>query len=198
MTWNYLDEQMRRYRSQLSSLARIDEWTTRKLATTIASEVRFLAPEAKNRIKAVSPVKLQDRLDELTAFQAFMDNMSTYRNQKVGALPELVRAQVIVQNYITFVYLPEACFSVLRKEMPKDSTTRKCAKYLTDNPVRSFRNAMAHANWSYNEDFSGLVYWARKGSDPGEPLARHEVDQKTLGFWQSLSRCTAYAAMSNL
>jgi hypothetical protein len=75
--------------------------------------------------------------------------------------------------------------------------TRKCCRFLTDNPIRAFRNALAHANWRYNEDFSGLRFWARKGSDPSEALREFEVSQLELGFWQALARCVAYVAFTH-
>lgn len=195
MSWKHLDKQMRSYKLQLASKARLDVAATKSLATTIASEVRFLGSDAKDRIKSASPVELKYRLEELQAFQEFMGKATS---SGLGAAPEFVRATVVVQNYIAFVYLPESCFSILRKEMPQGTTTKRCAKYLTDNPVRSFRNAIAHANWTYSRDYSGLIYWARRGSDQNEPLVEHVVDGETLEFWQALSRCTAYAAMSNL
>ena len=68
----------------------------------------------------------------------------------------------------------------------------------SDNPVRAFRNAIAHANWKYLSDYSGLEYWARKSSDPSEPLSRFEVSQSDLSFWQALARCTAYANFLSL
>lgn len=112
--------------------------------------------------------------------------------------PVVVRAQVVYQNYICFVYLGESCFNVLKKELPSGSTAKKCCKFLTDNPVRAFRNAMAHANWRYLPDFSGLEYWARKGTEPTEPMVRFEVSQQDLCFWQALARCTAYASFGTL
>jgi hypothetical protein len=56
---------------------------------------------------------------------------------------------------------------------------------------------LAHANWRYNEDFSGLRFWARKGSDPNEPLSDFEVSQLELGFWQAFARCVAYVAFTH-
>jgi hypothetical protein len=72
--------------------------------------------------------------------------------------------------------------------------TKRCCKFLTDNPVRAFRNAVAHAKWQYKPDFSGLTFWSRKGGDASEPLTRFEVSQHDLGFWQALARCVAYVA----
>jgi hypothetical protein len=37
-----------------------------------------------------------------------------------------------------------------------------------------------------------------KGDDLTASLSRFEVSQEELAFWQSLSRCVAYAAFSNL
>ncbi len=166
---------------------------TIKLATAIAGEVRFLSPESKELIRSATPVPVQKRLEELIAFQAWMDHAGA-SNQA----PYETRAQVVLQNYVCFVYLGEACFKVLRKVGASGSIVRRCASFLTDNPVRAFRNAVAHANWQYRDDFAALVYWARKGADPGEELTRFEVCQADLDFWQALSRCLAYATYLNL
>ncbi len=112
--------------------------------------------------------------------------------------PAVVRAQVITQNYICFVYLGDSCFTVLKKELPSGSTAKKCCKFLTDNPVRAFQNAIAHSNWQYLPDFNGLEFWAKKGTDPSEQLSRFEVLQHDLNFWQALARCVAYASYLSL
>ena len=109
-----------------------------------------------------------------------------------------MRAQVLYPNYICFVYLGEAPFKVLSREAPPSSVTRKCARLLTNNPVRAFRNAVAHGNWRYRDDFAGLVFWSRKGSDSSEDLHRFEVEQHELNFWQALSRGVAYSAYLHL
>jgi hypothetical protein len=193
MTWTKLDEQMASWSTQLVSEVKLSDADSRKLATVIASEVRFLPAAAKKEILDASPVRLGDRLQELQAFQGWMDIV-----QRSASSPFVVRAQVITQNYISFVYLPEACFRILSKLTPSGSRTRKCTRFLSNGRVRMFRNAIAHANWSYRADFNAIVYWARKGADPQENLERFEVAQEELSFWQSLSRCLAYAAFSNL
>jgi hypothetical protein len=132
-------------------------------------------------------------MEELIAFQGFMDHV-----RELGDSPVVVRAQVVYQNYICFVYLGESCFNVLKKELPSSSTAKKCCKFLTDNPVRAFRNAVAHANWRYLPDFSGLEFWAQKGAEPNEPMVHFEVSQNDLGFWQAVARATAYAAFLSL
>lgn len=195
MSWSHLDNQMKAYQYELTSLVKVGPSMADRLATSIASEVRFLAPQKKQAIREATPVKLSARLDELGAFQQYIDDV---HNSGLDKLPQFVRSQVIVQNYICFVYLSDSCFTELRKGSEPGSTLRKCTKYLTDNPIRAFRNAIAHSNWTYAKDYSSLIYWARKGAEADEPLVKHTVNNETLAFWQALSRCTAYAAFSNL
>ena len=189
----YLDRQMRAWSKRLITELKIKEEDAQKLATTISSDVRWLSKEAKSAIINLSPVKIKHRYDELLAFQNWMD--IAYKLEKH---PAVVRAQVIVQNYICFVYLNESCFNILRKHVSSGSACKKCCNFLLNNRVRAFRNAIAHSNWCYKDDFSGIRYWARKGADPDEPLTEFEVNQDDLSFWQAVARCTAYAAYENL
>lgn len=192
-SWHQLDAQMARFSDRLINAVKLSPEMAEKLATSVAADVRFLSPEQKLAIKGSSPVPLGDRLSELQAFQGWMDLANRAKNN-----PYVTRAQVLTQNYVCFVYLPEGCFRALAKSCPNGSATKKCAKFLIDNPVRAFRNAIAHANWKYRLDFEAIVFWARKGSDPDEPLEQFEVENGELSFWQALSRCVAYASYSNL
>jgi len=189
----HLDDQMRAWSPRLRDDLRISPEASLTLATTIASEVNQLSESVRHVVLSATPVPLLQRLDELLAFQAFMDMARDTKDT-----PELTRAQVIVQNYICFVYLTDACFRVLRRNAPNGSTVKRCCHFLTDNPIRAFRNAVAHGNWRYKRDFSGLTFWARKGNDPNEIPTEFEVTQNELGFWQALARCTAYAAYTSL
>jgi hypothetical protein len=110
-----------------------------------------------------------------------------------SANPGLTRAQVITQNYICFVYLGDACFKILRRKYDKNTVTGLCCRYLTDNPVRAFRNAISHANWRYASDFKGIKFWAKKGSDPNEQMIEWYASDMDIEFWQMLARCVAYA-----
>jgi len=190
----HLDQQMHQWSTRLRDDLRIGPPESNQLATTIAREVADLPDEAKQRAREASQIPLETRIEELVAFQGWMDLVHSATEPH----PVVVRAQVVYQNYICFVYLGESCFSILKKELPSGSTAKKCCKFLTDNPVRAFRNALAHANWRYLPDFSGLEYWARKGSEPTKLMARFEVSQQDLTFWQALARCTAYASFPTL
>lgn len=192
MSYGRLDQQMKAFSTPLISEVRLKEGETAKIATTIAAEVRFLDQQSRNSVLEASPVPLAARLDELVAFQSWMDLATSTTN------PAVVRAQVIVQNYVCFVYLGESCFRALRKASRAGSLTRRCCEFLTDNPVRAFRNAVAHSNWTYKPDFSGLMFWARKGEGKDEPMVQFDVTQAQLAFWQALSRAVAYAAYTSL
>lgn len=183
-----LDSQLAPWSNRLQSDLGIAADAAPCLATTIAREVAALEPQKRLALRESQPVRLADRLDELKAFQGFMDLASA-----AGNSPTISRAQVIVQNYVCFVYLGESCFRELRKALPPGAG-KSCCVYLTDNPVRAFRNAIAHANWRYRSDFTAIEFWARKGASLDEPMAKWEVSQSDLNFWQALARCTAYAA----
>lgn len=112
MTWTKLDGQMAAWSARLVSEINISETDSLKLGTRIAGDVRFLPHDVKLEIAATSPVALRDRLQELQAFQGWMEEVANSR----GRSPFVVRAQVITQNYICFVYLPESCFRILSKQ----------------------------------------------------------------------------------
>ncbi|MEX2670816.1 MAG: hypothetical protein WD294_01770 [Phycisphaeraceae bacterium] len=188
-----LDEQMQIWSPRLRDDLKLPALDSNQLATTIAAQVAALPKDAKARVTAASPIPLANRVEELRAFQGFMDLVHDTPDRH----PAVARAQVVYQLYICFVYLGEPCFKVLKKELPGGSTAKRCCRFLTDNPVRALRNAVAHGNWRYLPDFSGLEYWARKG-DENTPVVRFEVPQQELNFWQALARCTAYASYSHL
>jgi hypothetical protein len=191
--WTQLDRQMGSFGPYLRDGPKIIPPESDALASVLAEEVRSLPRNTLTPVLSGPTLQLKDRLDELLAFQSFMDFVRASPEN-----PGLVRAQVIAQNYLSFVYLGDACFKALKGCAAPGSVTRRCCKFLTENPVRAFRNAVAHANWTYRSDYSGLVFWARKGSDPNEPLRQFEVSQNDLGFWQALARCTAYVAYTEL
>ena len=192
MNYERLDIQMENFSTALATDVCVDSKYTSTLATSLAAEIHLLGPDDRARVANASPVSIAARLDELRAFQAWMELATNESNAAT------VRAQVIVQNYVCFVYLGEACFRELRKVSRAGSVTRRCCEYLTNDGVRAFRNAIAHANWAYAPDFSGLIYWARKDDDKTTPMDRFRVTQSELEFWQALSRTVAYVTYASL
>jgi hypothetical protein len=113
-----LDRQMQLFSTRLQNDLKIKPVASEQLATTIAREVAALSEDSKQRIKEASSIPLKIRIEELSAFQGWMDLV-----RKAGKVhPVVTRAQVAYQNYICFVYLGESCFSVLKKELPAGST----------------------------------------------------------------------------
>jgi len=151
-----------------------------------------MSHEVQKQLMSAAPIALSDQLEELSSFQAFTEYASSKKE-----MPFIARANVIVQNYICFVYLNDNCLKILRKQS-KTTITQKCCKYLTNNPVRAFRNALAHGNWKYNTDFTGLLYFAHKGDNPDGPMTEFEVSQQELDFWHSLTKCTLYSIFTAL
>lgn len=189
--WEVLDRQIQPWGTRLRDDLGVSVAQSGSLASCIAKEVGELEGSAKERILLASPIPVAFRLDELVAFQAWMDLA-----QQIPS-PVIVRAQVITQNYVCFVYLKEAWFEALRRTVPVHTATFLCCDFLLSEPVRRFRNAFAHGNWRYLDDFSGLEFWAR-ATGTGTKEVRSEVSQMELDFWQTLSRCTAYASMLTL
>jgi hypothetical protein len=189
-----LDAQLHAFAPSLTREVGLTPEESAKVATTVAADVRFLPPEAKARIGAASPVPLKARFEELVAFQSFMDTA-----RMAGPDPSVTRAQLIVQNYVCFVYLKDACFEVLAGEVSPTSVAKRCATFLATGAVRDFRNAFSHANWKYTADFSGLMCWVRRDArDAASAMREFVVSQDRLEFWQCLSRGVAYAAFHHL
>lgn len=195
-TWSKLDGIMRQFSPLLHSELKLSASITDSLASTIASEVQALPPELLESIRKDDAIGLNRRLGELVAFERFMDFAAKVKESS-GNNAALTRAQVTCQLYTVFVYLGEACFSRLRKAAPAGSVLKKCCKYLTDFPVRGLRNAVAHSNWRYADDFTGIVFYyfedAEKTQQKSYTLAQAELD-----FWDKLARVTAYATFQTI
>lgn len=189
-----LDAQLKPFKDELVGLVGLTGDEAMKVATLCAADVRFLASEVKDEIRSASLVPIQARFDELTAFQAWSEIAGSSSPH-----PAVVRAQVVVQNYMCFVYLKDACFTVLATHAASNSVASRCAKFLSTGLVRDFRNAFSHANWCYKQDFSGLECWVLADARNKNGAVRHfEVSQSQLNFWQALSRGVAYAVYEQL
>jgi hypothetical protein len=107
--WSRLDTQMRRYSPRLRDDLRIETASSNHLATTIAEDCAALPSHALAEIRGQDVVGRHTRLEELIAFQSFMDLAHS-----IPPHPSVVRAQVITQNYVCFVYLGDSCFRFSR------------------------------------------------------------------------------------
>ncbi len=165
-----LDVQFLQWKHKLIEEVKIPPNICDALATTVQNEIKELSEENIKDIKLASPINLATRLEELSAFQSMMDTFNQMRPQ-----PEIVRTQILAQNYICFIYLKDTLFEKLRRALPTGSITKKYCKFLLSNPVRAFRNSLAHGNWKYKSDFSGIEFWAYKGGPDENPMPSWEV-----------------------
>jgi hypothetical protein len=189
-----LDRQLKPFETQLVRDVGLSAEEAPKVATLCAADVRFLPVEAKRQIIEASEIPVSARYEELLAFQLWSDLI-----RKSAKPPPVVRAQVIVQNYVCFLYLKDACFEAIAKHAAEASVVARCARYLCRGAVRDFRNAFAHANWCYNTDFTGLKCWVNRNAfKPQEGRREFEVSQSEIDFWQTLSRAVAYSAFEQL
>lgn len=190
----HLDRQLAAFRDRLTHEVGLTIEEAAKVATMVAADIRFLPVEAKSEIKAASPVPLSARFEELIAFQSWSDFSTSVRSN-----PAITRASVVVQNYICFVYLKDACFEVVARRAAPGSVAARASAFLSRGAVRDFRNAFSHANWRYNKSFTGLECWVLEDSRNRSGSMRHfEVSQADLNFWQALSRGIAYATYEQL
>ena len=183
-----LNNEMLRWSSRLISELKFDMAEANKLSSIIYNGLVSLPDETKNDFRRSSFISIKDRIDEMKAFQGWMVFANNIKNN-----PYITRAQVITMNYICFVYLGNGLFKRLKSIFHSKSVTGKCCRFLLDNPIRAFRNAIAHGNWKYLPDFSGMEFWSQKGSDNNESYVKYVVSQEDLSFWQALARCTAYS-----
>lgn len=195
-SWDKLDAIMRPYSPRLRDELGLSPSASNQLATTIAAETATLPKDELSVMREQDRVGLQRRIEELKAFEGFMD-LAVRVQSSTGALPQLTRAQVVYQLYTVFVYLGDACFKRLRKLAAQGSTLKACCKYLTDDRLRGMRNAVAHANWRYTDDFAGITFCYFR--DQGETKeTTYTVTQLELDFWDKLARVTAYAAFQTI
>lgn len=190
----HLDTQLATFGRRLCAEVGLAQNEASMVATLIAAEVRFLPADLKDEIRRASPVSIDARYDELRAFQDWSDYATS-----IKGVPSITRASVIVQNYVCFAYLKDACFEVIARRASPESVVARVSAYLSSWPVRDFRNAFSHANWCYDDTFSGLNCWvlidARKRDGK---MREFHISQADLNFWQSLSRGAAYAAYEQL
>ena len=190
----HLDQQIAKFQAALISDVGLTSDESTKVATYIATDIRFLPKEIKDSVSAASWVPLHLRLEALGSFQRWSDFAIAERGK-----PDIVRAAVVVQTYICFVYLKDACFEALGEQLPSTSVTSRCAVFLSRGKVRDFRNAFSHGNWCHRPNVPTLDCWVACDARNPNGVHRHfEVSNEELDFWQTLSRGVAYVTYDQL
>jgi hypothetical protein len=189
-----LDKQLSVYNTYLKNEVGITNNDLNKISSKIENEINCLTKEEIEKFIDKSPIDLNHRYDELTAFQMMMDYIRI--NQITD--PGLIRSQVINQNYICFVYLQDSYFKALQDGTQINSITYRCCNFLTSSRIRKFRNSIAHGSWCYKDDYSGLEYWDYLNGKKKNGYENFEVNQEELSFWQTLSRVVAYTTIETI
>jgi hypothetical protein len=111
-----LDQQLSGARSASEAPALTDRvWST--LATTVHDEVLALGEQVTNQLRIAMFIPPERYVDELKAFQAWM----TIADANAGN-PAIVRAQVMTELYVAFVWLRDSLMKPIAERMPDDST----------------------------------------------------------------------------
>jgi hypothetical protein len=183
------DLKMREWRGPLIRDVRISQEASDHLATTIYGDI--IASDPADIFSLSEAISHAERFNELALF---LNCIAERHLWKANAL--MNRAMLNLSNYMCFVYLGDACFVRLRKALPSTSAAGRCCRYLTDNPIRAFRNAIAHGNWRVSE---GVIhFWACKGESSSEPLSEFSVAENDREFWFFLAACTGKSALAAL
>ncbi len=187
MTLARLDRQLLEVRLGTES-PNLSEQAWAHLATTIHGEVGALDEATTNRLRASLLIPPERYVEELTAFQAWMDLAHANASNAV-----LVRAQVMTELYVAFVWLRDSVMRTTAEVIPANSVFATVERFLSSDRRRLLRNAVAHGRWCYLAGFDGLEFWSEPA--PGQPHQRFEISQVDLGAWQLLSRGAAIAVL---
>lgn len=158
------------------------------LATTIREEIASLDETVTSRLRLSVLIPPERYVEELTAFQAWMD----IAHANAGN-PVIVRAQVMTELYVAFVWLRDSLMKPTATAVSDQSAFATVERFLSSGRRRTLRNAIAHGHWCYLPDFSGLEFWAEPTR--GQPHERFEISHTDLGAWQLLSRGAAIAVL---
>jgi len=184
MTLSRLDAQLHDAR-RASEIPDLPEHTWSILATTIHAEIRGLDEMTINRLRNTMAIPPERYYEELVAFQAWMDIAHT-----MAAEPVIVRAQVMTELYVAFVWLRDPLLQPLADALQNPQAALSTVhQFLSNGHRRRLRNAVAHGRWCYRPHFDGLECW------DGRPPQHFTVSDGDLQAWQLLSRGTAIAAI---
>jgi hypothetical protein len=153
------------------------------IPSTIHAEVIALGEAVHNRLRNEIAIPPEVYLEEMSAFQSWMDV-----SRNVASNPVIVRAQVMTQLYVAFLWLRDSLMTPVSNALP-GGTTAAVVEFLSSEDRRRLRNSVAHGRWRYQPDFSGLECW------DGRPPKRFVVSAADLGAWQLLSRASTTAVL---
>jgi hypothetical protein len=174
-----LDDQIWTLRNRIE-IEGVSDIAWRRMATAIHSEVRAIDEQA---LRGSLPISPERYAEEMEAFQAWMNFAAEHREN-----PVLVRAQVMTELYVAFVWLHGSLMRPLSERVDETTVFAAVWRFFDDGQRRHLRAAIAHGRWTYTRDFKGLELWMSRSE-------RLELQQADLDAWQMLSRGVAIAAL---
>ena len=179
-----LDAQLRLARSA-SKIPDLSDKAWQCLATTIYDEIVALDEPVIDQLRNNMCIPPERYREEICAFNQWMD--FAHAN---AANPFIVRAQVMTELYVAFVWLGDSVLKPLAACLSDEQPVFKAVvRFLGEEHLRGLRNAVAHGRWCYRPSFDGLDCWDGK---------QFTVTQADLNAWQLLSRGAAIAAIWGL
>lgn len=196
------DKSLSRHSYRLINDVGVEPQFLSQISTTIYHELSKLTFEQFNAIQGASPVDIEYHYQMLAQHEKALRDVPDMQNM---LSVEINLGLVIYSYYMTFVYFKDNCFDTARKNLPDRTISKRICRFLLANPVRAFRNSIAHGNWQflYSEpnkqgiktNLRRIVFFANNGeSKPDvslQDMSRFEVTIDEIDFWQELSRITA-------
>lgn len=161
------------------------EWP--HLDTLAYHEVLSLRPMDLASLRANIPIPPERYREEMQAFQAWMEIAHRHASNAV-----VVRAQVITNLYVAFVWLRDSVLKPVSDALGKSTVFGCIFDFLNVGTPRRLRNAVARGRWTYSSEFGGLECW---DGPPEGPFEHFTVSQRDLNAWQMVSRAMGIAAI---
>lgn len=185
------DEILAKESDALSKL-NIDKKYHSKIATYIDEELSKLDKSDIYKIKEFSPVDLNERIQELGRFDELVHKVLNNKDKISG---NEMTCFITYRSYMLFVYIKDNCFEKTKAITHNGTITKKICTYLTENPVRAYRNAIAHGNFFYSPKDQEIIYYNR---NPANQITEYKLKMKEWNFWQELARGTAYTIYGHI
>ena len=194
----FLHELDRRFRTDAP---RLSEWVglspvqAQDLCATIHAEVsgqrKRLLLAWPNDVPMKIRLTIVERYHLWTTLEKVVPNADGLPPDQVEAAT--FAAEFIVHFYMSFVYLTDGLFSVLKEKLPEESVTRACATFIRDpkQRLRHLRNAVSHGRWSL-EPPDQLKFW---DGPQGAHLKEYTCSKDELEFYSRLITRTGWPAL---
>jgi hypothetical protein len=198
-----IDQRLFKWADRIVKEINIPHDAAKRIASTIEKEFDTAKTEFLQDIKNLGPITPKRRLYILEG-QIFWKQ---FVRPKILHAPEPPQgiisktwwedshkyALLMSSLYMNYIYVGDGFFEFLKKHAPSGSVTKKVAQYIRENPLRALRNALSHANWYLTTN--GIKYFARKGSDPNEPMAEFHASPQDMEFYDDFVSFAGWAAL---